>query len=192
MTTSVNEGTHFFIKIYQLHLILERVMFVVCERWVGDRDRLLYWPHNSSDHSSTPFTSWLSCSTVGNWGPQSPQSANWFSRWHPLSNWLEPSGHLVILLSYVHLLPLFFRLFTQVHLLIDGSVKGQYITKMVKQFHLISVIRLFTVKWIYDLWTAWQLFPLDDNQTCHSKDSGSDTSWWKVMGRYWVGDWTII
>ena len=25
-----------------------------------------------------------------------------------------------------------------------------------------------------DLWTAWQLFPLDDNQTCHSKD--------------WVGD----
>ena len=25
-----------------------------------------------------------------------------------------------------------------------------------------------------DLWTAWQLFPLDDNQTCHAKD--------------WVGD----
>ena len=21
-----------------------------------------------------------------------------------------------------------------------------------------------------DLWTAWQLFPLDDDQTCHSKD----------------------
>ena len=35
---------------------------------------------------------------------------------------------LVILLFYVHLLPLFFRLFTQVHLLIDGSVDGQYIT----------------------------------------------------------------
>ena len=29
-----------------------------------------------------------------------------------------------------------------------------------------------------DLWTAWQLFPLDDDQKCHSKD--------------WVGDWTII
>ena len=43
-----------------------------------------------------------------------------------------------------------------------------------------------------DLWTAWQLFPLGDNQTCHSKDSGSDTSWWPVMGRYWVDDWTII
>ena len=24
-----------------------------------------------------------------------------------------------------------------------------------------------------DLWTAWQLFPLDDDQTCYSKDSGS-------------------
>ena len=29
-----------------------------------------------------------------------------------------------------------------------------------------------------DLWTAWQLFPLDDDQTCHSKD--------------WVGDGTIL
>ena len=38
------------------------------------------------------------------------------------------SGHLVILLFNIHLLPLFFRLFTQAHLLIDGSVKDQYIT----------------------------------------------------------------
>ena len=29
-----------------------------------------------------------------------------------------------------------------------------------------------------DLWTALQLFPLDDNQTCHSKD--------------WVGDWVGV
>ena len=35
---------------------------------------------------------------------------------------------LFILLLNVHLLPLFFRLFTQEHLLIDGSVEGQYIT----------------------------------------------------------------
>ena len=25
-----------------------------------------------------------------------------------------------------------------------------------------------------DLWTAWQLFPLDDDQTCHSKDCVGD------------------
>ena len=29
-----------------------------------------------------------------------------------------------------------------------------------------------------DLWTAWQLFPLDDDQTFHSKD--------------WVGDWVGV
>ena len=29
-----------------------------------------------------------------------------------------------------------------------------------------------------DLWTAWQLYPLDDDQTCHSKD--------------WVGDWVDV
>ena len=33
-----------------------------------------------------------------------------------------------------------------------------------------------------DLWTAWQLFPLDDDQSCHSKDRVGD----------WVGGWTII
>ena len=37
-------------------------------------------------------------------------------------------GHLSIFFPNVHLLPLFFRLFTQVNLLIDGSVEGQYIT----------------------------------------------------------------
>ena len=25
-----------------------------------------------------------------------------------------------------------------------------------------------------DLWTAWQLFPLDDDQSCHSKDRVGD------------------
>ena len=25
-----------------------------------------------------------------------------------------------------------------------------------------------------DLWTAWQLFPLDDDQTCHSKNRVGD------------------
>ena len=43
------------------------------------------------------------------------------------SLWLEPPRHLVILFSKAHLLPQFFRLFTQVLLLIDGSVEGNYI-----------------------------------------------------------------
>ena len=57
-----------------------------------------------------------------------PSVWSWFSLRHPISNWLELPGHLVILFSNIHLLPLFFRLFTQVHLLIDVLVEGQYIT----------------------------------------------------------------
>ena len=34
-------------------------MLVVCERWAGDRDRLLHINPSSSDHSSTSFSSWL-------------------------------------------------------------------------------------------------------------------------------------
>ena len=77
----------------------------------------------------------LGCSTVGHWGQQNPQSASWFSNWHLVSNCLKPSRHLVILFSNAHLLPLFFHLFTQVHVLIDGSVKGQYITQSLKGWY---------------------------------------------------------
>ena len=38
------KNEHFFIKIYLSHFILERVMFLVCEGWAGDGDRLLFWP----------------------------------------------------------------------------------------------------------------------------------------------------
>ena len=69
MRTSMNERTHFFIKIYLSHFILERVMFVVCERWVETRTDC-YFELSSSDHSSTSFSSWRGCSTVGHGGPQ--------------------------------------------------------------------------------------------------------------------------
>ena len=39
-----------------------------------------------------------------------------------------------------------------------------------------------------DLWFVWQLFPLDDNQTCHSKDSGSAYSngqLWEEIAEAW-------
>ena len=102
----------------------------VCCVWEisGDKDRFYIDPSSSSTIAALlPHLDW-GCSTVGHWGLQSPQSACWFSLRHPVSNRLKPSGHLVILFSNAHLLPLFFRLFTQVHLLIDGSVEGQYIT----------------------------------------------------------------
>ena len=122
-----NERIHFFIKKYLSHFILERVMFVVWEKWVETEMDCYIDPSSSSTIAALVPRLGLGCSTVGPWWPLSPQSASWFSLRHPVSNWLEPPGHLVILFSNVHL-PLFFRLFTQVHLLIDGSVEGQYIT----------------------------------------------------------------
>ena len=128
MTTSTNERTHFFIKVYLSHFIFERVMLVVCEIWDGDRDRLLYWPKILLTIAAFLSHLVLGCSTVGHLGPQNPQSASWFSRWHLVSDCFKPSGHLVILFSNGHLLPLFYHLFTQMYLLIDGSGGGQYIT----------------------------------------------------------------
>ena len=128
----------------------------VCCVWEmsGDKDGLLYWPKFFLDHSSTSSSSWLGCLTVGHWELCSPQSASWFSRWYPVYNSHEPLGHLVILFSNVHLLPLFFRLFTQVHLLIDGSVEGQYIYNNIvfygfSIFMLSDLFQFFLYIYIY-------------------------------------------
>ena len=79
------------------------------------------------DHTSTSFSSWLGCSTVGLWGPK--------ALCLPLAlisasclQLTRTVCALVVLLFNVHLLPLIFRLFTQVLRLIDGSFEGQYIT----------------------------------------------------------------
>ena len=57
MINNKDERTHFFRKIYLPHFILERVakglMLVMCERWVGDWDRLLHDDPKFSDHRST-------------------------------------------------------------------------------------------------------------------------------------------
>ena len=135
MATSMNERTHFFIKIYLSHFILERVdVGCVWEvRW--RRGQTAISTQSSSDHSSTSFTSWLGCSTVGHWGPQalsrqadshagilSPADSN--SNWNWPKSFVAP-GYLIILRPPASAV---LCLFTQAYLLIDGSVEGQYIT----------------------------------------------------------------
>ena len=68
---------------------------------------------------------------------QSPLSAagSQFSILSPTGtncNWNQAVCVLVIFLFDIHLLPLLLRLFTQVHLLIDCSVEGQYVTRVGK------------------------------------------------------------
>ena len=43
------------------------------------------------DHRSTSFSSGLELLNCGSLRATSPQSASWFSRWHPISYWLKPS-----------------------------------------------------------------------------------------------------
>ena len=64
-------------------------------------------------------------------GPK-PSGCRWFSIRHLVSNWVElhrAPGYIIVsaVLPLILLSPLFFHSFTQVHLLIDGSVEGQYI-----------------------------------------------------------------
>ena len=68
--TSMNERTHFFIKIYLSHFILERIdVGCVWEMSWKRRQTAILTP-SSSGHSSTSSSSWLGCSTVGHWGPK--------------------------------------------------------------------------------------------------------------------------
>ena len=92
-------------------------------RWRQGQTAIL--TQSSSDHRSTSFSSWLSCSTVGHWGPKALSLQAGSASYLQMT---QTVCALVILLFYVHLLPLFFRLFTQAHILIEGSVEGQYIT----------------------------------------------------------------
>ena len=89
--TSMNERIHFFIKKYISHTFV-RVMFLVCERWVETRTDCYFDPNFSSPIAALLSHLGWGCSTVGHWGTQSTQSASWFSRWHLVSNWLEPLG----------------------------------------------------------------------------------------------------
>ena len=85
---------------------------------------------SSRDHSSTSSSSWQGCSSVGHWGPKAlrfPLALN--SATFPQLT--QTVCALVTWLFHIYLLPLFFRLFTLAHLLIDGLVEGQSITFLI-------------------------------------------------------------
>ena len=80
------------------HFILERVMSVVCERWAGDGDRLLYWLKVLLTIAALlPHLVWVAQPWVTE-GPK-PSVCCWLSIWHPDSNWLEPPrapGYIIV------------------------------------------------------------------------------------------------
>ena len=115
-------------------------MLVVYEKWAGDGNRPIFWPKVLlvTIAALLPHLSWVSQAWV-NEGPSPLSGAG--SYFASILSPIDSShlGHQVILLSHDHLLPLFFRLFTQVHLLIDRSVEGQYITYRI-QWHQVNLV----------------------------------------------------
>ena len=94
----------------------------------GDKERLQYWPQVLLTIAALlSHIAWV----AQPWVTEGRKALSLQAGFH--KGILSPTNsnrprHLVILLSYVHLLPLFFRLLAQVHFLIDGSVEGQSIT----------------------------------------------------------------
>ena len=58
----------------------------VCEMGWRWGQTLILTQSSSRNHRSTSSSSWLGLLNRG-----SLRSASWFSRWHPISNWLKPS-----------------------------------------------------------------------------------------------------
>ena len=128
----MNERTRFFIKIYISHTLFSKGWCFLCVRgeWRQGRNVIL------TQVLLTIAALFLILAGVAQpWVTEGlkPSVCRWLSIRHLVPNWFQLQMTqavcvLVICLIDVHLLPLFFRLFTQVHLLIDGSVEGQYVT----------------------------------------------------------------
>ena len=98
----MNERTHFFIKIYLSHFILERIDVSSVWEVIWRRDRLLHIDPSSFDHSRTSFSSWLGLLNRGSLRAQSPLSVagSHFGIFSPTdSNWSEPPralGYIIV------------------------------------------------------------------------------------------------
>ena len=83
----MNERTHFFIKIYLSHFILERFDVGCVWEMSWRQGGTVILTHSSSDHSSTSSLAGVAQSWVTE-GPK-PSVSRWFSRGHLVSNWLQ-------------------------------------------------------------------------------------------------------
>ena len=93
-----NERTLLYKNIISHTLFSKGLMFLVHERWVGDRDRLLYWPQVLLTIAA--LLSHLGC-VAQPWvteGPK-PSVCRWLSIRHLVSNWLEQpwtTGYIIV------------------------------------------------------------------------------------------------
>ena len=123
--TNFNERTNTLLyKNISLTLYSRKGWCLCCVWWV-ETGTDSYIDPSSLDHNCT-FASWLGLFNRGSLRDAALSLQAGSHSDIPVSTNLTPRAP--IFFHTAHLLPLFFRLFTQVHLLIDSSVKSQYIT----------------------------------------------------------------
>ena len=127
MTTSITNEYTSLQKYKSLTLYFRKGDVLLCVRdvWRQGQTAILTQVFILTTTALLPHLCW-GCSTVGHWGPRPLQDCSHFGIL--VSDCLTAASSLSIFFLIVHLLPRFFGLFTQVHLLMDGSVKGHYIT----------------------------------------------------------------
>ena len=163
MTTSINERTLFFIKMYLSHFIRKGWCFLCVRGELETETDCHILTPSSSNHSSTSFLCWLGCSTLraqalclelvltprasylqlqlqlqlelqltqavcGTWLYNCLTYTCFLWAYASAPNSTTSTGQGDIPTSPTGC-TCFFRLFTQVHLLIDGSVEDQYATE---------------------------------------------------------------
>ena len=112
--------------------IISHTLFLKGWCWLWVRDELetetdcYIDPKFFFDHSSTSFSSGLGLLKSGLLAALSLQADSHAGILFPTDSSRLCPGYIIV---YANLLPLSFRLFTQEHLLIDGSVEGQFITR---------------------------------------------------------------
>ena len=174
MTTSMNERTHFFIKITFHTLFSKGLMLVVYERWVEDRDRLLHIDSKFFWSYQHFFRMLAGLLNRGSLRATSPQSASWFSRWHLVPNWLQLQleleleligtdssrlWHLVIFFFDVHLIPVGVRIcneFNHVH-------RSRWYSDIFDRMHLFRCSTAY-LHWCISWLTARWRFNMLNNQ----------------------------
>ena len=137
----MNEHTSLYI--YLSHFILERVdVGCVWEMSLRREQTATYWPKVLLTIAALfPHLGW-GCSTVGHWGSQAlslqadSHAGILFPNRLQLQLEMELTQAVCGTWLYNCLTSTCFCLFTQVHLLIDGSVEGQYITN----YHYLDLI----------------------------------------------------
>ena len=148
--------------------VAKGLMLVVCERWIGDGGKvlltkaaLLSRPAGLQADSHAGNLSPTDSNCDWNWLKPSVAPGYIFV-WHPPASCgrtnlhrIQPRPQVKVIFRYLRPdapVSLFFRLFTQVHHLIDGSVEGQYVTKLVQNGFCAHFIRmmLFRIEfWIH-------------------------------------------